>query len=925
MTRMSSKSVRYAVAALLAGLITGCGHGDPSSLMASAKGYIDKGDYKSATIQIKSALQQRPDDAEARLLLARTLLATGDAVGAQTEARKALDLKYPPDKVYPVLARAMLGQGDFQKLVAEVGDRKLDTPAARADVGTSVATAYLALGDKKKARAAIDAVLAEAPTDARALTTAAQLDAADQDFAAASKHIDAALAAAPTDPDALSVKAALLLSQGKRDEALKALEKAAEANPNAVVPRFTLVSLLVTSGQVDRAATHLEALKKLAPRDLRTVYADALVYFAKGDAKHARESIQKVLGARPDHLPSMYLSGLIDLKLGSLAAAEEELRKVMAQAPQDLGARRALAAVYVQMGQPARAIQTLEPALARGLADPALLRVAGEAYLASGDPAKAGEYYEEANAIDKGNIPSEVRLAQVRFAAGDTAQALKDLETISKEEPSQYQADLTLITAHLRRGELDQALAAANALEKKQPENPLTYNIKGTIYAAKHDLKSARENLEKALRLQPNYFAAVRNLSLIDVQERKPEDARKRYEALLAKDPKNEQLLLAYAEVLTLTGQSPEAVKSAIDRAIAADPNSVPARMALINYSLRRGDAKGALAAAQAAQSALPNDAQVLEALGVAQLASGDANQAIAAFQRLAQLKPQQATILLKLADAQLRAKDYPGAIATLRKALALQPDLAQAWIGLAKVYVVSGHPDDALTEARKLQKEHPDRALGYAIEGEILASQKKWSQAATAYREGLAREPIPTLAVQRYAALENAKETTEATHMAERWFQEHPKDLTLHASIAAQSQLKKDYSTAAAHYRAALEIEPDNVVLLNNFAVLLSEQGDAKAASYAERAYQIAPYNPDVMDTYGWVLVQAKEATRGTELLRGATNLAPRNDQIRLHFAKALIQSGDKAGARRELEVIAQRDRSSDARDDALQLLKGL
>jgi putative PEP-CTERM system TPR-repeat lipoprotein len=613
------------------------------------------------------------------------------------------------------------------------------------------------------------------------------------------------------------------------------------------------------------------------------------------------------------------------LKLGSLATAEEELRKVVTQAPEQVSPRRALAATYLRMGQAARAIDTLEPALARAPNDPALLRVAGEAYLASGDAAKAGQYYARANTIDKGNVQSEVRLAQVRFAAGDTAQAFTDLEALSKAEPSQYQADLALISAHLSRREFDQALAAAEALEKKQPANALTYNIKGAIYAAKRDFKSARQSFEKALEIQPGYFAAARSLALLDVQERKPEEARKRYEQLLAKDPKNEQVLLAYAELLALTGQPSDVVKAAIDRAIVADPASVPARLALINYSERRGDAKAALAAAQSAQAALPNDAQILEAVGVTQLAAGETNQALETFQRLVQVKPQQPTPLLRLADAQIRAKDYPGTIETLRKALALQPDLPQAWIGLAKTFVVSGRPDDAIAEARKLQKERPDRALGFAIEGEVLASQKKWPQAATTYREALSREPIPALAVRRYGALLNAGEATEATHMADRWFQEHPKDLTLHMFIAVQSQLKKDYPTATAHYRAALAIEPDNAAVLNNFAVVLSDVGDAKAAEYAQRAYELSPYNPDIMDTLGWVLVQTGDTARGTELLRGAANLAPTNYQIRLHFAKALIQAGDKAGARRELETLAKLDKASPIRADAEKLLSGL
>jgi Flp pilus assembly protein TadD len=79
------------------------------------------------------------------------------------------------------------------------------------------------------------------------------------------------------------------------------------------------------------------------------------------------------------------------------------------------------------------------------------------------------------------------------------------------------------------------------------------------------------------------------------------------------------------------------------------------------------------------------------------------------------------------------------------------------------------------------------------------------------------------------------------------------------------------------------------------------------------------------VIDTFGWAEVQTGNVNRGTELLRAASGLAPANPEIRLHLAKALIKSGDKASARRELETLAKLDPSSPIRADAEKLLGGL
>jgi len=261
MNRASTPKLLRAVSALFtAAALAACGSGDPSAMIASAKAYIAKSDYKSGAIQLKSALQQNPDNSEARFLLAKALLASGDAAGAQGEARKALELKYPADEAYPLLGVALLAQGDYKKLVSELGEVRLGTPEARASVGGSLAAAYLALGDARKAQATLDAALSEAPSDPRLLTAAAQMDIAKKDSAAANKHLDAALAAAPDNVEALTLKASLLADQGKIEDARKMLERAVEIQPAAISARVALVSLLINSGQVDKAALQVDAM-----------------------------------------------------------------------------------------------------------------------------------------------------------------------------------------------------------------------------------------------------------------------------------------------------------------------------------------------------------------------------------------------------------------------------------------------------------------------------------------------------------------------------------------------------------------------------------------------------------------------------------------------------------------------------------------
>src|SRR4029453_11178244 len=421
-------------------------------------------------------------------------------------------------------------------------------------------------------------------------------------------------------------------------------------------------------------------------------------------------------------------------------------------------------------------------------------------------------------------------LAQVRLATGDTDRALRDLDALSKTDASSNVADLALVSAYLRRHEYDKALGAVSALEKKQPASPIPYSLRGTVYLAKGDPKAARAGFNKAMEVDPGFFNAAYNLARLDLAERDVDAARKRYAAMLAKDPNNETLLLAQAELLSATGAPKGEVAATLGQAIAAQPTSSRPRLALIAYHVQKRDLKAALAAAQSAQAALPEDPGILNALGLAQGMNGSTTQAVETFKHLVRVQPQNAAALVKLAEAQLVAKDHDGAIDSLRQALVVQPNLPEAWAAMASAYVAAGRPESAIAEGRKYQKESPDRAVGYAIEGDTFVLRKEWPEAAAAFGNALSRQPPPALAVRRHNALQRAGKQADATAMADKWFKDHPKDIALRALIAQDYLKKKDYPAAIRQYEAALAIEPNNALYLNNIAFMLNELGDPRA-----------------------------------------------------------------------------------------------
>ncbi|HMU16047.1 MAG TPA: PEP-CTERM system TPR-repeat protein PrsT, partial [Thauera aminoaromatica] len=103
-----SRPIRgIAVAAFSALVLVGCGE-TPEQMLASAKSFLEKQDFDAAGIQLKNALQENANLAEARFLLGRVNLRQGTVAGAVKELERALELGYPRDAVAAELAPALV-------------------------------------------------------------------------------------------------------------------------------------------------------------------------------------------------------------------------------------------------------------------------------------------------------------------------------------------------------------------------------------------------------------------------------------------------------------------------------------------------------------------------------------------------------------------------------------------------------------------------------------------------------------------------------------------------------------------------------------------------------------------------------------------------------------------------------------------------
>lgn len=910
--------------AILTILLGGCGGDSPESLILSSKGYLAKNDNKAAIIQLKNALQSNPNLAEARFLLGSALLESGDIASAEVELRKALELKHPINATLPLLARAMLTGGKAQKLVEEFGKTRLTENESLASLNTTLSAAYSSLGNRELARNLLNEALAASPKFAPAQLADIRESAVNKDWAAARSKLDSLLTQHPSNPEALLIKGNFLELDGDASGALTHYQKSIDSKPSFQNAYTAAINTHLKAGNIDEADKQLTALKKISPKHPEVYLLDAQMNYQRKEYKAARESAQQLLKISPNNPASLQMAGAIEYQLGAYIQAETYLAKALQSTPGLPLARRLLVASHLRTGQPDKALEALQPVLSRIDQDSALLTLAGESYLQKGDPSKAAEYFSKASKLEPQNAAKKTSLALAHMAQGNATSAFQELEEISVSDKG-ITADLALIAAHLRANQLDKALKAIDSLEKKQPNNPATHNLRARALLAKKNLAGARDSFEKAVSINPTFFPAVASLATLDILEKKPDEARRRFEAIIGVDPKNTQALLALAELKASNGGTSDEVSALLGKAINASPSEAAPRLALIQYFLNIKEYKKALAAANEAASTIQDKPEILDALGRSQQFAGDLNQAQITYGKLASLQPASPLPALRLAEIQFANSNKEEGIKNLKKALQIKPDIVEAQRALIMVAMENKNTKNAIDIARTVQKQRPKEAIGYLLEGDIHALGKAWPETINALRNGLKQIAAPELAIKLDGSLIASGNNAEAEKVAGTWLKEHPKDIAFRMYLGDRATRQKNFAQAVNHYQAALDLQPNNALILNNLAWASGQTKSPKALDYAEKANQIAPDQPAFMDTLAMLLADKGETTKAVELLRKALSTAPQASAIQLNLAKVLITSGKKDEARKELDALAKMGDKFPSQAEVSQLLKSL
>lgn len=886
-----------------------------------------RGDLRTARVELLNALKEDQNNAAARLLYARVLMARGDGVAAQTEIERAIRAGAPRNRTHHLMAESLFLQRKFAE-AREAAGRSDIPPQFAAYAARMRGRANAALNNAEAARADFERAVRIAPRNLEAQLDLARFLASRREVPGAVAAVDRALAIQPDHPQALLLKGDFTRATQGLQAALPFFDRALRTDPNNIEALLERAATLGDLGRENDARADIAKVKGLAPNHPLAFYLEAVLAARKGQWQEAQGLLGQTRGMLDRYPPAMALSGMVSYQLGNLSQANETFSRLVAQNPNNLAARRMLGLVQLQRGDARAALATLRPLESLPQLDAGTLSILGSAYAGTGDMESAQRFLERAAQQAPGQAQLGTQLAMTRYAQGDVAAATADLNAILAKNPNSLEALVSLTTIQLQRRQFQEGQASANRIVRAFPKLPIGYNLRGAARLAQRDLQGAEADFRAALAQKADYADARRNLAQLLMLTNRAEEARREAQTLIAQNPKDVRAMLLMADLSGMRNNVNERIDW-LRRAATEAPDAFEPKAALVRTYVAANQPDRALTEATALVRTRPNDARALQILAGAQMGANQPAAAIESLQKIVAANPNDPGARLGLARAQVVANRLDDARASYAAVMRLpaSPLTDQAMVDLIGLDVQARRFDQALATANQLKSRTTNKAGADRVIGDIHFAAGRHAQAIAAYEASRrqANNAAINVAIARAQLAMNNPRAAQQTLAA--YSSANPRDPAGRVALADFQLQRQDWRGAIATYEAMRRdgIATADPGVLNNLAYAYGRIGDRRALQLAADAHRRAPQVPAIQDTYGMLLVRmGGDPRRGLTLLQEAAKGAPNDPNIRLNLAQAYQANNMRAEARREVQT-ALRTPGLQNPDAARQLLAQL
>jgi Tfp pilus assembly protein PilF len=318
--------------------------------------------------------------------------------------------------------------------------------------------------------------------------------------------------------------------------------------PSRVDARAALVRALIAGGDVTRAQEELRRLRQIAPDTAEENELQGLLYVQAGNRAAARKSFDRALERDPESFSALVSAVRLAFARRDAASVRARVEDRLSRDPDNPSLLLMAARIRLATGDATGAESLLRHSIAVDLMDTANFALLSQIYIDQHRRDEARREFDAIAAADPGNVSARTMAALLVHAAGDTADAAARYEAVLEAEPRLTVAANNLASIYADSGEnLDRAQQLAETAVEQLPANadlidtlgwvyykraqpgravtqfqqsvaavpdkPDFHYHLGLAYAKTGDEQRAREALQAALKLNPNFKAARDALS----------------------------------------------------------------------------------------------------------------------------------------------------------------------------------------------------------------------------------------------------------------------------------------------------------------------------------------------------------------------------------------------------------------------------
>jgi tetratricopeptide (TPR) repeat protein len=751
-----------------------------------------------------------------------------------------------------------------------------------------LARSYLALGRPADARKEALKVLEVIPDSGDAIIALTEAAQTKEDIEEAGQRLQKF-----PKKDSLSfylASANLFLRQGDLSAGEDALRQAIAKDPKSAAAHMAMADFYLLKKDQKQAGEEFKKAAELAPVRSMERLKYAAFTSAVGDTEETRRISTEMTRQAPDYLPGWTLLAELAFKNKKYDEALSLLENVFSRDPEYLDGHRLESQVLLAKGDTKKAVEILER-LDQSYPDSPLIKYElARTYLGNNNMNQAKMVLDQAISLNPNYTDAILLLADINLRSGHGEAVIEPMTHLLKRNPELKPAALLLAAAYGSLDRFDDAAVVVSEQAKVAPRDPQAQMALGlTLRQAKRN-DEARQAFEKAAELAPDSLWPVEQLVELDLLDRHFDAARQRVRRQFQKTPDSPAAHFFEGRILAAE-EKWDLAEAELQKTLQLDPNFSNAYDLLVQAYLATNKLPQALNQLQAQLAKNPNDVSALMTLALLYERTNDFAKARDAYERLLAIEPDSTSALNNLAYLYVnRLNDLEKAYDLARKARDLQgsdPAIADTfgWI-LSK----RGDYQQALAILQESASKLPDNPevqfhLGMTayMMGQTDVARVALQKAASATKDFPGKEE----STRRLALLNSGTTASPDLSLSqlEAIAKDQPNDVLGQMRLGEAYEKQGASDKAAAAFEQVVKLNPRLASAVTKLAQLYAGplQNKEKALTYAKKARELTPGDPQATSMLGRIAYQAGNFTWSYSLLQEAARQRE-NDPSLLH-----------------------------------------